>query len=144
MSCKCPDLPGPIDEGCDPDRENGFVQTREWTRGDTLEVEVEDIVDRLGAPIDFTNPLTKAWFTVKDYLVRADSQSLWQGTYGAGIVQIYPGRLLATIPAFETSQLYDGVEKLYYDLQVKDATGRVKTVEKGLFIVRPDVTKAYA
>lgn len=126
---------------CDPDRERGFVITRRMDRGDTIVI-AWTVIDAQRSPIDFSNPSTKAWFTLKDYVIRADVQALWQGTLGAGIVQEVVGTIVVTIPASSTANLPDGVVKLYYDLQVRDSLGRVSTIEKGLFQVDPDVTKS--
>lgn len=148
MSCEqCGSGPGcPDDVKCsacapcgDPDAVLGFKTKRYATRGDTIEIDYE-LVDKNGAALDLSISGTKAWFTVKDYLIRADSQASWQGTIGTGIVQTSPGRMTVTIPASVTALWPDGVQRLYYDLAVKEPAGRVTTIEKGLIILDPDVT----
>lgn len=150
MSCcgQCGAGPGcPDDVRCaacspcgDPDGALGFKKRVPGVRGDTLVVVFENVVDPVTqAPIDLGAMGSKAWFTVKDYLVRADSQAAWQGTLAAGVVQDYPGHVTVTVPADKTALWPDGVQKLYYDFQVLSA-GKVTTIERGLIVLGPDVT----
>lgn len=126
---------------CDPDEASGFSVRRPMVRGETVQIEYV-LVNEHGSPLDVTIAGSQTWFTLKDYIVRADSQALWQGTYGAGVVQIEKGRIVVTIPASATQHLSDGVVKIYYDLRIKDSFGRVSTVEKGIFDVAPGVTRS--
>lgn len=130
---------------CDPDKTRGFTEERKLTRGDTWVADF-DLVDADGIPIDLDAPGVKVWFTIAEQLPRlATSSVLWQGTLGSGIVAVSPatsGKARVTIPASATQYLGDGVVRLYYDMQVLDAAARVTTVEKGIFVVLPDVTRA--
>lgn len=139
--CSCE--AGAIDP-CDPDYKRGFRVVHPMERGDTKELEYT-LLDRDGIPIDVSDPDVKIWFTIKRYLSEADSQALWQGTLASGVAAIgapVAGKVRVTVPASATSWFPEGIEKLYYDLQVKEADGRLTTREKGLFRVSPDVTRA--
>ncbi len=130
---------------CDPDKTRGFKLVREMNRGDTHEIEY-NLVDSNGGAFDLSAVGVKVWFTVKDYLSRADSQAIWQGTLeNGGIVAVglpTSGMVRVTIPASATALVPDGIVRLYYDLQIKDASARISTIEKGLFEVSPEVTRA--
>lgn len=155
--CRCDDCSGELCPGdvlcgqcgaeCDPDKTRGFRIERALIRGDTEEIDY-DLLDRDGAPLDLSGVNARAWFTVKAYLSQADSQAVHQATIlNGGIVprdggNLATGRVRVTIPSSATLNVPDGVVKLYYDLQVKDAQGRITTVERGLFFVDPDVTRS--
>jgi hypothetical protein len=150
-SCKscgeslCPGdvLCGTCGEPCDPDENRGFRIKRPIERGDTLVLEFAPTVPGTGQSPNLADSGSKAWFTIKDYLSRWDLQALFQGTIGAGI-EIQGGvgnRIVVTVPAAATSVIPDGLQRLYYDLQIL-WNGRVWTAEKGLFEVSPDVTRA--
>ncbi len=135
-------LCGTCGSECDPDKTRGFVIRREMNRGETKQIDYS-LVDGDGAPINLALTGVKLWFTVKDYLSRADSQAAWQGTLSDGIVVIQaPGKIRVTMPATATQHLSDGIEKLYYDLKLLDGFGRVTVIEKGLFEISPTTTKA--
>lgn len=129
---------------CDADYKRGFRVSHAMERGDTKELEY-DLVDGDRLPIDTSAVGVKVWFTIKRYLSDHDLQALWQGTLTSGIAAVglaSSGKIRVTVPADKTAGFPEGIEKLYYDLQVKDAAGRIATVEKGLFLVSPDVTRA--
>lgn len=132
---------------CDPDKTRGFTEERKINRGDTWQADY-DLVDSDGIPLDLSAPGVKVWFTVAATLPRlATDPVLYQGTLANGeIIAVglpASGRARVTIPARATAYLPDGVVRLYYDMQVLDASGRVSTVEKGIFVVLPDVTRAF-
>jgi hypothetical protein len=130
---------------CDPDRARGFTIRRRVIRGDTIQIDY-DLVDSNGTPIDLSNPLVKIWFTVKYWLRDADVYALAQPTLANG--GILPrdvaasGHIRVTIASTVTQYIAEGTTKLYYDLQVLDSTGTVTTLERGLFMVDPDVSRA--
>lgn len=140
-------LCGTCGEECDPDRTRGFKIKRKMTRGDTEEIDY-DLLDRDGAPLDLSAAGAKAWFTVKRYLSDADQFAVHQATIANGGIlprdggSLASGRVRVTVPATATASVAEGTTKLYYDLQVKDALGRISTVEKGLFVIDADVTRA--
>lgn len=145
MSCKpydpcSPVVPEPAE--CDPDAEKGFGLVRPVDRGCTTEIEYGPIVDANGVPFDFSVPGMKAWFTVKRYLYQIDSQAAWQGTLVSGIVQESRGMLVVTIPPEATANIPDGVDRLYYDLRMRDTANRVSTLEKGQLAVSPTATRS--
>ncbi len=135
---------GTCGKDCDPDKARGFRRKRRVERGDTVVIDYDLVDPDLGAPLDLTLPGVKVWFTVKYYLDDKDVKALAQLTLGAGIATrdvLTSGRIRVTLPATVTAQVNEGATRLYYDLQVLDGTGRVTTVEKGLFVVEPDVTR---
>ncbi len=134
-------LCGTCGEACDPDKTLGFKTKREMNRGETKQIDY-DLVDGDGAVVDLSAMGVKVWFTVKDYLTRADSQALWQGTLVSGIGILSAGKIRVTMPASVTQYLSDGIEKLYYDLKLLDGFGRATVIEKGLFEIAPSVTRA--
>lgn len=152
-SCSCETCGGQLCPGdvlcgtcgneCDPDKTLGFGVVRKMDRGCTVEIDYE-IVDENGAPVDLTLSGTKLWFTVKDYLTRADSQATWQGTLIAGIVIVTSGKVRVTVPAATTQYVPDGIVRLYYDLKLLDSLGRATIIEKGVFEVAPSVTLTIA
>jgi hypothetical protein len=139
-------LCGTCGEECDPDKTRGFVIKREMSRGETAIIKYVVVDPVTGAPIDLSIAGVKLWFTVKDYLMRADSQAAWQGIIGTGIVVDIPkaGAITVTMPASVTQYLNDGVEKLYYDLKLLDGAGTARVVEKGLFKIAATTTRAIA
>jgi hypothetical protein len=127
---------------CDPDETHGFKIKRRATRGDTITLEF-DIVDQDGIPIDASATGFKAWFTMKPYFSLPDNRASWQGTIlNGGITPVRVGTIRVVIPANATYLIADGIVKLYYDLQIKDLVGRIATIEKGLFLLSPDVTRS--
>lgn len=155
--CKCDSCSGDLCPGdifcgscgaeCDPDATRGFVRKRRLERGDTLEIEY-DLIDKDGNPLDLGAVGVKVWFTIKYYLSDVDQNAVAQATLANGQISLRDvatsGRILVTVPATATQYVREGTTKLYYDLQVKDAGARISTVEKGLFLVDPDVTRALA
>lgn len=136
---------GTCGQSCDPDKARGFRTKRRIERGDTVEIDY-DLVDSQGAPLDLSLTGVKAWFTIKYYLDDKDVKALAQVTFaGGGIApRDVPtsGRVRVTIAAAVTGYILEGTTRLYYDLQILDGAGRVTTIEKGLFLVDPDVTRA--
>jgi hypothetical protein len=126
---------------CDPDKTRGFVTRRAMNRGETKQIDYT-LVDEDGQLVDLEAAGVKLWFTVKDYLSRADSQAAWQGTLVSGIVILSEGKVRVTMPATVTQYLTDGIEKLYYDLKLLDGFARATVIEKGLFEIEPSTTKA--
>ena len=120
------------------------------TRGDTLLVPVQVLAVPSGLPPDSQPQIVditgwKLWFTVKKYLADPDSLAVFQGTTVSGDVVITAatsGKALCTMPAISTRALPDGVTRLIYDVQGKDLTGIISTVERGVITVTPDVTRA--
>jgi hypothetical protein len=152
-SC-CDNCQGQLDPGsitcggcgaeCDPDKARGFRKNRRIERGDTIVVDY-DLLDFAGNPVDLSNPAVKVWFTIKNFLSDADQNALAQVTLGAGITardSPASGHVRVKVPATVTQFITEGTTRLYYDLQLEDAGGIVRTVEKGLFLVDPDVTRA--
>jgi hypothetical protein len=91
------------------------------------------------------------WFTLKPYTQVPDNQATCQittataSTPPGGVITITNaviGLLQVTAPPLATFLFPDGVVDLLYDVQVKDATGAITTVETGVVRVLPDVTLA--
>lgn len=112
-------------------------------RGDTLLLDVQ--VKKNGVPVDITG--WKVWFTVKRNFPDADNNAVYQAnsTDGSGDVTITSstqGKVTVRMPALKTFAFPDGMTKLIYDVQTKDASGVTATVDVGTVTVSPDVTRA--
>ncbi len=132
---------------CDPDKTRGFTVERKANRGDTITIEW-DLLDSNGAPVNLGATGVKVWFTINPTIPHlATDPVLFQATLLNGGITIVglpqAGKIRVVVPASTTYFLTDGIEKLYYDLQVLDADTRVSTVEKGRFFLSPDITRAY-
>lgn len=130
---------------CDADRARGFVIKRALVRGDTKEIEY-DLLDKNGAAIDLGAPGVSVWFTLKYYLSDPDATAIVQQTLANGGIVLRDtagsGHVRVLVPASATQGITEGTTKLYYDVQLLDGNGRITTVERGLFMVDPDVTRA--
>ncbi len=87
------------------------------------------------------------WFTAKRHYLDPDNQAVWQGGTASpltGVVVTSPlsGRLTATMPPAQTIGFPDGSSTLVYDVQGKDGSGNIFTVEFGTIVVNPDATRA--
>ena len=84
------------------------------------------------------------WFTAKRKLSDADGAAVFQKTVGAGIT--LDGGTGGTgdilILPTNSSGLPDKMTTLYYDLQMKTATGEIYTPSQGELLFEADVTKA--
>jgi hypothetical protein len=135
--------------GCeDPDYARGFRTKRSLIRGDTLIVDF-DLVDPLtSTPVDTSAVGVEVWFTLAETLPRlATSPVLAQATLTNGGItnRDVPssGHIRAMVAASITANaIADSTARLYYDVQVKTADGRVFTFERGIYLVDPDVTRA--
>lgn len=121
-------------------------------RGDTFPIQVQVTKVPVGSPpgtppvpVDVTG--WKFWFSVKRYYADPDNQAVFQtnSTDGTGaIVFTTPtaGIITCTMPALATVNFPDAVTQLVYDVQGKDLSGNVSTVDVGTIEVTPDVTRA--
>lgn len=119
-----------------------------WTsfRGDTLAIPVAVKNAATGAATDLTGWLV--WFTVKRNYADPDSQSVFQARsddMSGGVVITEPptlGQITATLPASATLGWPDSPSNLVYDVQGKDTSGNIRTVDSGTICVTPDVTRS--
>lgn len=94
------------------------------------------------------------WFTAKQQVADADLSAQWQkhgapGNLGAFVIVTQGDPTVPTdavvtcdiLPA-DTDQLPDYPVALNWDLQVKDANGRITTSASGTLTVVPDITRA--
>jgi hypothetical protein len=102
------------------------------TRGDTRTLTVT-ITDSAGDPYDLTDAAIT--FTVDDLF---DAK-----TIGSGIVVNTPasGVFTITIDPADTTDAPDARVAYPYDIELVLSDGSVKTPQRGLFIVLPDVTE---
>lgn len=120
------------------------------TRGDSLSFAMALINPATGAPLDLTG--AKIWFTAKNNYVDFDSLAVialnTATASGNGAITILTpatsGNARVDINPIATRAQPDGAVKLVYDVQVKDASGFVTTVESGTLTIIPDVTRAIA
>jgi hypothetical protein len=108
-------------------------------RGDTEHLRVT-VTDADGDTVNLTG--ADAWFTVKRRVADPDDRAAIALRMGAGIeVEDAPGGvLIVTLTATETDDMVPGVYR--YDVQVRDANGRISTVADGRLVLRSDVTRA--
>ena len=119
------------------------------SRGDTFVRDIQVTAPPPGAPpgaqpvpVDITG--WTLWFTAKYNLADVDAQAVAQlSTLTSGIVLTTPtaGKAEITMPPGATVNFADAPVSIYYDVQAKDLSGRIFTVERGVIVVTPDVTR---
>lgn len=113
-------------------------------RGDTFVFDVQ-VFQANGAPADISG--WTAWFTAKFYVNDPDLRAVMRQDNGdlGGIVLTQPtiGKLEVTVAPIATRGFPDGAVELVYDVQVRDNSGRVSTVDSGTLTVNPDVTRTF-
>lgn len=119
-------------------------ESREMFRGDSFVFEV-NVLQADCAPQNITG--WSMWFTAKYFVADYDTQApIKLGTIsplsGITFTNALAGQAEVTIPSVATAGFPDTPTKLVYDVQVKDTTGRVFTIETGTLTVNPDVTRA--
>jgi hypothetical protein len=84
-------------------------------------------------------------FSAKHELPDWDNQCVWQldnETLGGVTTPSSPtGQIQVVGPAINTTGFGDGVVRLVYDLEGIDGGGNVRTIESGVIVVLPDVTR---
>jgi hypothetical protein len=119
------------------------ISTRyDITRGDTAEFEIT-ISDGNGDPINVT--LSKVWFTGKLRQGDSDVEALWTINSEDDPTKVFPtdatsGEMVLILDASVTAAL-PVHRPVYFDVQHKDAAGKVHTVQSGTIKVRPDITR---
>lgn len=114
----------------------------EMFRGDHF---VYDAVVRVGGSVQNVTGWD-FWFTAKQAKSLPDNlATIRQDTAALGGITITDapsGKVRVTAPPVATYGLPDGDVLLYYDLQGRDGTGTIRTVDVGTLVVHPDVTRA--
>lgn len=108
-------------------------------RGDTLVIDLT--VTRNAAAVNLTG--ASLWMTAKTDFSGADPGQ-FQKTVGVGITITNAAGGLAQIvvaPA-DTDAVGATTTTFKYDIQLKEASGRVSTIQIGLLTVEPDVTRS--
>lgn len=110
-------------------------------RGDTAIFNVE-AVDNTNNMINVTG--ANFWFTVKNAVTDLDDDIVFQKTLGNGITvtNYEKGWFRVTIAPADTSGLPTENVAMVYDLQLLDSSNNVWTLNEGVFMVTPDVTRA--
>jgi hypothetical protein len=110
------------------------------TRGDSVSWSVVITLD--GVPFNLAGCLL--WFTAKTKYTDPDVSAIFQKTIGDGITVTTPANGLATIDIVpdDTSALSEVKTVLFWDLQLKDGSDNIYTINSGNLIVNPDVTQA--
>jgi hypothetical protein len=110
------------------------------TRGDTNIYNVT--VLRSDQPLDITG--SKVWMTAKHFKTDTDAEAVFQINSDSQDIDIYDplkGRIqIHVLPVHTASLLED--EVLYYDIQLKEASGQITTIGQGKLEVLADVTQA--
>jgi hypothetical protein len=124
------------------------MTTIEIYRGDTTTIPFS--VSRSTLPVDLTSAVI--WFTLKSSVVDADVAAVLQKSSVDGGITILDqttdrGKASINLAPGDTATLgltVSGPVVYQYDIQVKEASGRVSTVATGAFVLRPDVTRSTA
>lgn len=116
-------------------------------RGDSLILDIQVTDQNTGAPVNLTG--AKVWFTAKRHPRDSDAQAViakWGSEGGAQNGVSFPdpvnGKATITILPSDTTPLPDADDTLYYDIQVKESSGVVSTVEWGKLKVLVDITES--
>lgn len=118
------------------------MTTLKVDRGDTIELVVGPVVDASGAVQDLTGATFR--FTAKDRKDDDDAAAIITASTGDGRITVpdpATGMAYVTIPA-PTTAAFAADRTLYWDVQVSQPGGRVKTLDSGLLYVTRDVTRA--
>jgi hypothetical protein len=95
------------------------------------------------APVDLTG--AKIWFTVKNAVNdpdRAAVVSLFTPSSGVAVLIAAQGTFSVTGDPNTFAAYGDMPVDFVFDLQLKEASGRITTIETGTLVVTPDVTRA--
>jgi hypothetical protein len=132
-------------------------------RGDSLfflDQVYQDVVTKELFTLPVTNPPTpprpgsapfnltgcELWYTAKFYRPDPDLRAVWAlntaALGGVAIINALIGTFSVTGSPLATVGFPDGDVTLAFDIQIKDATGKVFTIEKGTQTVEADVTRA--
>ena len=115
-------------------------------RGDTILHPFQVVDANTKSPINVTG--WTFWFTAKSSVVVPDVQAQFAqdnivgGNGGVTIVSAQQGQGIATVLPITTRGFPDGPCCMDYDIQSMDANGVVRTIERGKYVVFPDVTRA--
>lgn len=113
-------------------------------RGDTFII--DGVATLSAAAFDLT--AYSVWFTAKADRNDADADAVFMKTVAAGGIVLKTqsggtlGGFTVTINPADTSGLGYFDATLYYDVQVKDASGHIYTADAGTLAVTLDVTRA--
>lgn len=95
-------------------------------------------------PVNLTG--ATIWFTAKYAVADPDERAVMrlnnQALSGVTIVNATGGQFSVTGPLLATVQFPDAETDLFFDIQYKDASGHVFTVERGSLAILPDVTRS--
>ncbi len=122
-------------------------KAREMFRGDTLDFDLDPVLDPVTrAPKDLTG--SSIWFTAKNNYVDPDNQAVIAltlvptGNGATSILDALRGLAHVTVNPLATRAQPDGIVRLVYDVQLKDAAGKLSTLESGTLKIFPDVSRA--
>jgi len=108
----------------------------DFYRGDTLSFDIT-IKDQNGNPVDITG--AKLFFTMKEQPTQSDSEAVVQEVVYDHIDPT-EGHTKIIVPSSSTSILVPG-KTYYYDFQLVDSNGNVKTLYAGKVRVLQDITQ---
>lgn len=111
-------------------------------RGDHEDYDLA-LTDRNQNPVNLTG--CTVWFMAKRRPTDEDVDAIISkesGAAGLAVLDAVGGTLLLTLEPGDTEDLADGIQRLYYDVQVKDATGRITTPLEGHLDVDSDIRRA--
>ncbi len=115
-------------------------------RGDTIQFPYQVVNRATGGAIDVAG--WTFWLTAKFSDVQPDAQAaiaqdnIVGGNGGITLVTPTLGQCLAVVMPYVTKAFPDGPVKMAYDIQSLDLTGVITTIERGEFVVNPDITRS--
>lgn len=110
-------------------------------RGDSYEMTFE-VKDRNEVVINMTG--YTVWMTAKNYISDVDLSAVFQKTLSSGITLTNAtlGQVRVVLSPTDTSSLGDVTSYLHYDIQMKNGSGQIFTIIKGVITVTPDITRS--
>jgi hypothetical protein len=128
------------------------ILRRRTFRGDTFVLDTQVLRPPPGSlpgspPVPTNITGWMVWFTVKrtfepDQFAVCQLTTTPTGQGGIAFTQPLIGWMEVTMNPIVTRGFPDGNVALPYDIQVRDLSGNLFTVEKGVIVVMPDVTEA--
>jgi hypothetical protein len=114
-------------------------------RGDSLELFLNVTIPGPGhtrPPVDITG--CTLWMTCKRKREDLDADAIFQVSTSGGQIVITDGpngKATIVVPAAATVNLVQE-ERFFYDIQLRSASGVVRTIESGIIVLQLDVTRA--
>jgi hypothetical protein len=125
-----------------------LVEPLRFFRGDTAQVPFQVVNALNGGPLNVSG--WTFWLTAKYAVPNPDARApvaidnIAGGRGGVTVLDAPTGMVVGVIPALATRGFADGPTALEYDVQGQDGSGVVTTLQRGVMVFEPDVTRAVA